>query len=268
MGQREVCEGKGAASWSGWRGISSLLQEEIAADPDSDEIHLLVRPVLMGGILEPAPGTDFRARRFNVQRDRLPARVNDQSLREKARNHLITLSDLAKELSVDGPMVWPLIARQAGCAQVVLSIWDAAGLRPLDYIVVSVPVGEVGQSRVRGRRPPRSFPHLQQLLHSGHQFTASETDVTGLRASAFSVDTDFGTRLSVSFVAVAQQLRASDTSARVIDIFNQALQKTIDTYGPGSGYADMALEFQIIGDPELHMCSAPTASNQKARGVQ
>lgn len=544
-------------------GISSLLQEEIAADPDSDEIHLLVRPVLMGGILEPAPGTDFRARRFNVQRDRLQARVNDPSVREKARNQLITLSDLARELSVDEPMVWPLIARQAGCAQVVLSIWDAAGLRPLDYIVVSVPVGEVGQKdpqacdtslrggelvsgmeqllevgkrarlssptdaalhlfdsiprgegdattvavfvdrsefdaaqrqgktlpvyawelagnlthflgqdsmlpasiastrqrletpqpytevvrqmnnilfngrtptdqrnadgaraamqrltqridaavvlvryfdsfgemqnlplallgadapdqlfsrritvvqplqdartlqpgacfsgwdfaiprtldgvnaesaellmkddwRMQGRgvnwyqdntdllkfmtqaEPPSAIGSALVLLaHHGkgdvtfsasglpdrvldsdmrRQFTpgsvailaacstlgvsaASQTFVNMLVrrgvgavvASPFAVDTDFGTRLSVSFVAVAQQLRASGTSARVIDIFNQALQKTIDTYGTGSGYADMALEFQIIGDPELHMCGAPTASNQKARGVQ
>ncbi|MFW0754723.1 TRAP transporter substrate-binding protein [Pseudomonas sp. H11T01] len=544
-------------------GISGLLQEEIAADPDSDEIHLLVRPVLMGGILEPAPGSDFRARRFNVHRDRLPARPTDEPLREKARQHLITLSDLAKALSVDAPMVWPLIARQAGCAQVVLSIWDAAGLRPLDYIVVSLPVSDVGQqnppacdtslrggelvsglerllevgksarqtsptdaalhlfdsipkgegdpttvavfvdrsefktAKDQGKAPPvyawelagnlthfleqdsmlpasiaSTRQHLKTpqpytevvrqmnnmlfngrtpgdqrnadaaraamqrltkrveapvvlvryfdpwgemqnlplallgadapdqlfsrritvvqplqdaqtlepgacfsgwdfaipraldgvnaesaellmkddwrmqgrdvnwyqnntdllkfmtqadtpsaassalvlLAHHGKgdvTFSASELPgrvldsdmrrhftpgsvavlaacstlgvsaasqtfvnmlvrrgVGAVVASPFPVDSDFGTRLSVSFVAVAQQLRASGTSARVIDIFNQALQKTIDTYGKGSGYADMALEFQIIGDPELRMCAAPTASNQQTGGLQ
>ncbi|VVN77542.1 TRAP transporter substrate-binding protein [Pseudomonas fluorescens] len=544
-------------------GISSLLQEEITAQPDSDQIHLLVRPVLMGGILEPAPGTDFRARRFNVQRDRLPARVNDQALREQARNHLITLSDLAKELSVDEPMVWPLIARQAGCAQVVLSIWDAAGLRPLDYIVVSVPVGEVGQQdsqacdtslrggelvsglerllevgksarqtsptdaalhlfdsipkgegdattvavfvdrsefdaaqrqgktlpvyawelagnlphflgqdsmlpasiantrqklktpqpytevvrqinnvlfngrtpadqrnadgaraamqrltqgveapvmlvryfdsfgqmqnlplallgadapdklfthRITVVQPLQDAPTLQPgacfsgwdfaipkaldgvgaesaellmkddwrmqgrgvnwyqnntdllkfmtqaeppsvassalvlLAHHGkgdvtfstsglpdrvldsdmrRRFTpgsvailaacstlgisaASQTfvdmlvrrGVGAVVASPFPVDSDFGTRLSVSFVEVARQLRASGSSARVIDIFNQALQKTIDAYGEDSGYGDMALEFQIIGDPDLRMCAVPTASNPHTGGAQ
>jgi TRAP-type C4-dicarboxylate transport system substrate-binding protein len=89
--------------------------------------------------------------------------------------------------------------------------------------------------------------------------------MSAIVASPFQVNTDFGVRLAVSFVRVAEELRASGEPARFVDVFNRAMQKTIDAYGEDSGYADMALEFQIIGNHELRMCAGPNYSQQ---GVQ
>ncbi|ANI55277.1 TRAP transporter substrate-binding protein DctP [Pseudomonas sp. DR 5-09] len=530
--------------------ISSRLGDEIASQSSEAEVQLVIRPVLLGSMLKFAPTELLRAQTFKVQMSHLGSKPGDDALREKVIQKTLSLNDLASALSVDKPLAWSLIARRPGCAQIALSIWDASGLRPLDYIVVSVPVNKPGQnlegcdSRLKGGNLVSGVEHLMDLGRQGDQpFKADaalhlfdsipegegspstvavlvdratySTDGTiyawelgsywkqfqekmlpnavvsthkrlrsaqpysqvvqqfsnalfngkepedqleadgaqaalrklGLRqdnpvllvryfdpwgemqslplgllganapkrlfservtvvqplqfarqteqescfsawdfaipkklddvgadsaellmkedwrmqgsdiswyqsnndlfdfvvqpgsmstqssallvlahygnggitfsknglpdqvlstdikrrfvpgsiailaacstlgaapadrtfvdtlvnrgvgaviASPFFVDSDFGTRLSVSFVSVVKELRASASTASLMDIFNQAMQKTIDAYGKKSGYADMALEFQIIGDPQLKMCKAPLVSNESS----
>ncbi|WP_449123370.1 TRAP transporter substrate-binding protein DctP [Pseudomonas sp. MPG01] len=530
--------------------ISSRLSQEIASQSSEVEVQLVIRPILLGSTLKFAPAETLRAQTFKVRMNQLGSKAGDESLREKARQKTLSLNDLAVALSVDKPLAWSLIARRPGCAQIALSIWDASGLRPLDYIVVSIPVNKLGQTQescetgLKGGRLVSGIDHLMDLGRWGEQQfkadaalhlfdsipvgegppstvavlvdrAAYSTDGTiyawelgsdwkqfqekmlpnalvsthkrlrsaqpysqvvqqfsnaffsgkepedqveadgaqvmlrklGLRqdnpvllvryfdpwgemqslplgllganvpkrlfservtvvqplqgarqtdqescfsawdfaipkklddvgadsaellmkedwrvqgtdikwyqnnndlfdfvmqpgsttlqssallllahygnggitfsksglpdqvlstdirrrfvpgsiailaacstlgaaaadrtfvdmlvdrgvgaviASPFFVDSDFGTRLSVSFVSVVKELRASASTASLMDIFNQAMQKTIDAYGKNSGYADMALEFQIIGDPQLKMCKAPLASNDSS----
>lgn len=52
-----------------------------------------------------------------------------------------TIGEISKQFSAANLRL-PVIASKAGCGQVALSIWDGTGLRPLDHVVYSVPVGK------------------------------------------------------------------------------------------------------------------------------
>ncbi|MHC8391771.1 TRAP transporter substrate-binding protein [Pseudomonas sp. MDT2-39-1] len=124
--------------------ISKQLQEKI--DDSKGDIQLLIKPVLMGGLLEPLEGSDFTAARMIISRKRLVPDAGDTGYRQQVQNKQITLSAMAEKLSVSKPLRWSLMARSTGCARVVVSIWDVAGVKPLDYLVVSVPVTAKGEA--------------------------------------------------------------------------------------------------------------------------
>jgi C4-dicarboxylate-binding protein DctP len=135
--------------------VGRRVTEEIEKDPSRQEITLLVRPVLMGGVLRALEGTEFGPRAFKIRRERLASGARDDQQLAAFKSGKITLQDLATELSVGAPLSWPVVAREPGCARIALSIWDAAGLRPLDYLVVSVSVNRPGETE------PRCRPGLQ-----------------------------------------------------------------------------------------------------------
>jgi C4-dicarboxylate-binding protein DctP len=134
----------------GYPGVMSSYAEarvmaEIERQREAGEVTLLVRPILMGGALRPLAGTDFGARPLRIRTDRLSPTVRDAQTREAYMRGQLSLQQLAAELSVGEPLAWSLVAREAGCARIALSIWDPLGLRPLDYLVVTQGVRRAGE---------------------------------------------------------------------------------------------------------------------------
>ena len=126
--------------------MGGLVAREIARNPDRAEIPLLVRPVLLGGVLAAAEGTSLGAQSFHIKRDRLVPNPQAAELSAALQRKDITLDAFADAMSVGKPVFWSLTARGTGCATVALAIWDGeTGVRPLDYLVVKIPVQESGQ---------------------------------------------------------------------------------------------------------------------------
>lgn len=155
---------------------SGRVLAEIDRDPRLDQVTLLVRPLLMGSQLRPFEGTALGSRPLTIQRARLAVSPQDVDHIEARRSSAITLRDLAGELSVGEPLSWPIIARESGCARIALSIWDATGRRPLDYLIVNVPVkrsGEASPDCAPGVHGGELVAGLQGLLDVGPGEVAS-----------------------------------------------------------------------------------------------
>ncbi|KNX77010.1 hypothetical protein DA83_04215 [Pseudomonas sp. 250J] len=114
---------------------------EIQRTPEGADISLLIRPVITSDILTVRADQPLTAKVLKIKRDRLVPQANDLQLVEQAASRQITLQTLSKALSVSEPLTWPIVvANRTGCAQIAFSIWNFSGLRPLDQIVINVPV--------------------------------------------------------------------------------------------------------------------------------
>ncbi len=122
--------------------VERLIKE--AFDRGAPTVHLTVRPILIGGALARTTGSkpedDFVIR---LEQLRNPSR--EQAAREAAvlaslERKEMSLVDAASKLAA-GSQKFPFASTsQTGCGQIVFSIWDEVGQRPLDYIVHTVSV--------------------------------------------------------------------------------------------------------------------------------
>lgn len=122
--------------------IQGLLKNAFARGERS--VRLTVRPILIGGPLASTTGSKSEDI-LVVQLDRMAQPSEEQARREAAvlvslGSNDSTLPEAASKLGA-GTVKFPLKSTgTAGCAQVVFSIWDENGQRPLDYVVQTVSV--------------------------------------------------------------------------------------------------------------------------------
>lgn len=151
--------------------VSREIVRELQQDPDRKDITLLVRPVLMGGVLRPLEGSDFGAKPLKIHLNRLTDTSRDEEWLAEFNAGNVTFEDLAIEMTVASSLSWDLITREAGCARIALSVWDAVGLKPLDYLIVDMPVNSPGQAE----------PHCNKRLKGGELVAGLEglLNITG-----------------------------------------------------------------------------------------
>jgi len=210
--------------------ISKQLQDKI--DSSKGDIHLLIKPVLMGGLLEPVPGSDFSAARMVISRKRLVPDVDDTLYRQKALENQITLNELAEKLSVSKPLRWSLMARSPGCARVVLSVWDAAGVKPLDYLVVSVPIttnGETGQdSCSTGVSGGQLVSGLSGLLELGDAHTGNAPADAALHL--FEADSSVGNQRTVAVYVDREAFESAEKSGSKLPVYAWELNGNLSLF--------------------------------------
>ncbi|MFM0489692.1 hypothetical protein [Paraburkholderia graminis] len=119
------------------RGLIDFLEE---AAHSQKSIRLIVRPVLIGGNLTPIQGSDFGAKTLVVDLRRADALNSDQKVVDDAQKKGTPPDVVSQTLSLASSLKWQVSADVPGCAQIGISIWDARGLTPLDYLAVTVPV--------------------------------------------------------------------------------------------------------------------------------
>lgn len=114
--------------------------KEIERSPDGADISLLVRPIITGGVLMTRPDKPLVAKILRIERRKLVSQDSDVQMIQRAKSEKLPLSEISQALSVFEPLVWPVVAQRTGCAHIAFSIWNVSGLRPLDQIIVNVPV--------------------------------------------------------------------------------------------------------------------------------
>jgi TRAP-type C4-dicarboxylate transport system substrate-binding protein len=82
----------------------------------------------------------------------------------------------------------------------------------------------------------------------------TENGVDAVVTSPFPVDAEFGTRFAVSFASVTESAKKKGEPAKLVDLFNRAVDLTMEAYRDQPGYSDMALEFQIVGNHQIKLC--------------
>jgi len=118
----------------------SRIPDEIERSPTGSDISLLVRPIISGDILVARPDQPLVAKVFRIERSKLVATHSDRQVFQRAKQENLPLREISQALSVGAPLTWPVVALRTGCAQIAFSIWSVSGLRPLDQIIVNVPV--------------------------------------------------------------------------------------------------------------------------------
>lgn len=79
--------------------------------------------------------------------------------------------------------------------------------------------------------------------------------------SPLPIRVDFGTRLAIEFAAVIRDAEAERRTPTLAELFEAAHKRTAEHFREkGSEFDDMALEFVILGDHGLRLCSS-TPSN-------
>ena len=113
-----------------------------AIDLNQKQIKFVIRPILVGGVLEFAD-EPVSLRRMTVELDRLLVKeaeaIENKRLREY-RNGKLPLVDFAKDTRA-GTIEFNVVAKGDGCASIALSIWDESGQFPLDNLIHTVTVG-------------------------------------------------------------------------------------------------------------------------------
>lgn len=74
-------------------------------------------------------------------------------------------------------------------------------------------------------------------------------------ASPFPIEADWGLTLSQEFVVAVRAAYAAGQNPTVLDLYERAVKATIDRFGAQAPSRDKALEFMILGDHELRLCS-------------
>jgi len=104
------------------------------------QVSLLLQPLLVGGHLEAPPDAPLKAQLLTIDRHRLQPAPNEAEVLAAFAAGEITTGELARAVNL-GPVVsWDLVAREAGCGTVTLSVWDSAGTQPLDHLIFSLPI--------------------------------------------------------------------------------------------------------------------------------
>jgi TRAP-type C4-dicarboxylate transport system substrate-binding protein len=110
------------------------------------QISLLLRPVLAGGNLAPPPGMPLKPKLMTIMRDRLdPAPGETEAVAAFGAGNMRT-SEFAAIVNLGTSVSWDVVAREAGCGTITVSVWDSAGLQPLDHLVFSLPVANTAET--------------------------------------------------------------------------------------------------------------------------
>ncbi len=117
-----------------------------ARDLKLKKIKLIARPILSGSALAWGAGANPEYP-LEVDVDKLAPPTKEQLDRDLVTwtdylDGRMTLSQIS-ELFRGARLSIPMVAKGKGCAQVALSIWDEAGIRPLDHVVYTVSVAEL-----------------------------------------------------------------------------------------------------------------------------
>jgi len=78
--------------------------------------------------------------------------------------------------------------------------------------------------------------------------------VETLIVSPFAVDAEFGTRLALEFEKVVADELANHSGATLLQVFKRASKNVATAYQNQPALLDMALEFMLIGNPEVSLC--------------
>jgi hypothetical protein len=92
-------------------------------------------------------------------------------------------------------------------------------------------------------------------------YDLNERGVDAVIASPFAIPAEYGTQLAVAFADVVREARQVGRNSTIADLFTQALERTTANLAAKTGgdYADIGLEYVLVGNPNLVVCSnAPT----------
>lgn len=118
----------------------SPILREIETSPDGSYISLLVRPIIAGGILIARPDQPLTAKVLRIERQKLAFTGDQDQVHQQAKEGGLALAAISQALSVGEALTWPVVAQRTGCARIAFSIWSVNGLRPLDQVIIQVPV--------------------------------------------------------------------------------------------------------------------------------
>ncbi len=79
--------------------------------------------------------------------------------------------------------------------------------------------------------------------------------VDALIVSPFAVDAEFGTRLALEFEKVVAEERGRRGGITLLQVFERAAARVATVYKNQGALRDMALEFMLIGNPEIRLCN-------------
>lgn len=104
------------------------------------QISLLLQPVLVGGHLAAPIETPLKPKLMTINWDRLNVATDlDQTIAAFEAGE-ITVSELARAVNLGPKVSWDLIAQEAGCGIITVSVWNSAGSRPMDHLIFSLPI--------------------------------------------------------------------------------------------------------------------------------
>jgi len=81
--------------------------------------------------------------------------------------------------------------------------------------------------------------------------------IDAMVVSPFAVDAEFGTRLALEFEKVVAEERAKRSGATLLHLFERAAAGVASAYENQGAFGDMALEFMLVGNPDITLCKTP-----------
>ena len=179
-------------------------------------LKLTVRPLLIGGGLERGPRflTEDTIT-LRLERLRQPDQIQSEkevALLERYRRGDATIVDVATRLQAGQVTVPVRATRFTGCAQIVFSIWDEGGVRPLDHVVHTVSIRDPNQPAPDCEQTPLQggFRSLSGIMTAGGTVQAD----AALQIIEF--DTQNGP-LTVAFYLDAEKNRAARANSALIE---------------------------------------------------
>lgn len=82
----------------------------------------------------------------------------------------------------------------------------------------------------------------------------AQQGVDALIVSPFAVDAEFGTRLALEFEYLVAKAQAERSAMTLVQLFELGASNVAKAYEKESARRDMALEFILIGDPDIKLC--------------
>ncbi len=123
------------------------------------------------------------------------------------------------------------------------------------------PPARIGQEFITRRFPPGSAVVLAACATVGELGETGEIvdrfagqGIEALIVSPFSVDAEFGTRFALEFEKVLAGERSRGSGANLLQLFERTAANIASAYENQAAMRDMALEFMLIGNPDVRLC--------------
>jgi C4-dicarboxylate-binding protein DctP len=123
------------------------------------------------------------------------------------------------------------------------------------------PPARIIKEDVRRSFPPGSVAILAACSTTGKDLETraiveklAARGIEALIISPFAVDADFGTLFALEFEKVVAAERANHSEATLLEVFGRAVQRVAVSFKNHSALLDMALEFQLVGNPDVRLC--------------
>lgn len=134
----------------------------------------------------------------------------------------------------------------------------------LSYNSVETAPARIRSENIQRKFRPGSFAMLAACSTSGAGANTSAIvnrmaaqGFSSIILSPFAVDIGFGTQLALAFEQQVRAELAHPTGATAAALYDAAVQSFAAGNDDDNDVLDMALEFQLIGDPELRLCVPP-----------